>query len=185
MKKTGIVLALAALTSTSVFADDYVSDKKSYFEISYSQYNESDDELDQDLSISTLIGAVGYNFSKYFAIEGFLGFGLADDSGALSINGNDVDYEAGIGNMVGVNLKGSLNFTDNLSGFAKFGLMRWNTEVTVSALGNSMSVSGSDSGTVIGGGLQYDFTSKMYGTTSYTKVTDSGGFVNLGLGFKF
>ena len=171
------ILSLAAVAGLSVVSLN-ASAQNTYFELGYSQYMEDDAELNVDMSIPMLMGTVGYNVTDSFAVEGFLGMGVSEDT----VTVYDVDVDAEINYIYGINLKASANFTESFSGFAKLGYASTEVEVSVAGFGSE---SVDDSGTLFGAGLEYDFSESVYGTASYMGYNSDGGAFNIGVGMNF
>lgn len=180
MKKTAIALVIA---STSMFTAVNAQANGTYFELGYSQYMETDSGI--SISIPMLVGTIGYRITDFISLEGFLGSGISKDT----IKGSDIDprlsginADVKVENLFGANLKGSYSFSDNLIGFAKLGFASTEVKVSIDGFGSETVT---DTGVLIGAGIEYNFTESVYGTTSYTRYNSDGGSANIGLGVKF
>ena len=114
----------------------------------------------------------GYQFHKNFAVE--LGYA---DGGKYKVSGVVLgvpatgEIKAKAWDVVGV---GILPFTEQLSGFAKIGLARWDVDATGSALGFSASISDSGTSLTYGLGGQYDFTKQFGVRVEWLRYQDVG-----------
>ncbi len=105
----------------------------------------------------------GYQFNPYFAVEGgYVDFGSADYKANVSGVAAKAEFEATGWN---INVLGLIPFTDTFSLVTKFGFIRSDVDVTVSASAGGVSISESESGkhisTLFGFGAQYAFTKNL------------------------
>lgn len=175
MKKTAIAIALAA---TVTIAPLSASAQSSYFELGYSHFEESWEDI--SIAIPVILVTAGYSFTEHFSFEGYVGTGISDDT--VTYEGIDIDLK--FDSIVGFNLKGSVSFSENVAGFAKAGLAAVKTTASASGFG---SISDTTSALTFSGGLEYNFTPSVYGTISYTYYnTDADSdSVNFGVGMRF
>jgi len=177
MKKTLIATGVSlALLSGFVAADE----AKTYVEVGYSVLGDSDSingqAFDVDLGAGTL--GLGYQINDNFAVEGFVGTGLKDDS--ITVSGINLDAE--LKSIYGIYVKPSANLTDDVKIFAKVGYVSYELEASVPALAFSESEDFDDFS--YGVGAQFDISDNTYISASYTAIDEVDGF-GMALGFKF
>ena len=143
----------------------------------------SSEEEDVDVDLGAITGHAGYIFNDYFAVEGELGFGVADES--FSESGVTVDV--GLNYVVGVYGVGILPVGDKLNLFARAGFVQAELEASASGGGITFSDSESDEGYALGVGTSFDFTDNVYLRADYTRyVFDEDGVnaIMIGVGYK-
>lgn len=174
MKTKYLVSAIAAtLISTPAFA---TSAGESYVggQLSLTTYDEAGFS---DANPSVIMGRLGYFVVDNFAVEGRLGFGIADDSA------DGVDFE--IDSVAGVYGVGHLPLGNVASAYAVAGFSR--VEATASVPG--FSYSADDTGFSYGVGIQAKFASALSGNVEYMSYLDKSGYelsaIGLGLNYHF
>lgn len=114
----------------------------------------------------------GYNFNRHFAVEfGYADFGEFNATGAVGAVPVTSSVEAQAIELVGI---GSLPLTQQLSGYAKAGVFRWDADSRV-AIGGASAASGDD-GTdwTVGLGLKWDFTRNLGARIEYQRYNNVG-----------
>ena len=150
-----------------------------YGEVAYTQVNYK--EAGYSLNPTALRAVIGYEITPNLAAEGMLGFGMSDSSVRIS----NVDVNMKVGTMAGAYIKPKLNFSDAVELFGRFGYAR--SDITASALGYSLTQSGSDLS--YGAGVKIKIADKTDVVVDYTSYYNknnvkAAGF-GVGIGFKF
>lgn len=132
-----------------------------------------------------LVGRFGHFVADNFAVEGRIGFGLAEDS--QTISGIDVSLE--VDNLFGVYGVGYLPFNDKVSGYALLGFTTASMTAKATDGINSASASADDDGLSFGIGGQFDVTDKASLNIEYTQYLDGSNYkadaFSFGANFKF
>ncbi|WP_373020020.1 outer membrane beta-barrel protein [Thiomicrorhabdus sp.] len=175
MKKSLIAAAILAASTSSAMAEDSSNVMAgTYAEAGFSLYKIEIKASNNTVEIPLLTATFGKNLNEYFAVEGFLGTGLSKDN----VPG---DAKYAVNHLYGLNLKGSINITEDLKGFAKVGYA-W-SEMKAS---NTNFTDDRYFGTL---GLQYDINSQVYGSVSYTTYDSEydvdENSLNVGVGYNF
>ncbi|MFC3551380.1 outer membrane beta-barrel protein [Lysobacter cavernae] len=109
------------------------------------------DERDYDDEDTAFSVFGGYQFNRYFGLEG----GYAD-FGKLEPRGTGTDLEA---SSVYLTAVGSVPFTDKFSAYAKAGFQRWDLDTAIPGLVGNNDDNGTDP--TYGVGLQYRFNDSI------------------------
>lgn len=175
MKKFLTFLAISTALLGSV-AHSQESNNKMYLEVAYAYTKlESSGLFSENVSVGAL--RFGYNFTNYFAAEGFLATGL--DS--ANVSGIDIKVDS----AYGFYLKGKYEVSPGFEVFAKPGYVHAKLKAS---LGGISATSSDDSFSWAIGG-QYHFTDKVYGQIDYASYYDKSGDKvsgpSISIGFKF
>ena len=146
MRKTKLLstLLLSATLGAAAFGAN-AQDKGFYAGAGVGQSFVDEGAYDDEDTAFSVFG--GYQFNKYFALEGgYADFGKIESKGAP-------DLEADTAYLTAV---GSLPITDKFSAYAKAGFHRWNLDSELPGVVGNDDDSGSDP--TYGVGVQYRFT---------------------------
>ena len=145
MSKNKVLSAtlLAVLASTSAFAASAADDSGFYAGAGVGQSFVDERGYDDEDTAFSVFG--GYQFNRYFALEGaYTDFGKIEPE-AL---GSELEADA-----VSLTAVGIVPITDKFSAYAKAGFSRWNLDTELPALTNTADDSGTDP--TYGLGVQY------------------------------
>lgn len=144
--------------------------------------NFSDEEGDLDISVSGLVGSLGYTIESgnnfYFLPEFRFGVGLGDDS----VSAPGVDAKVELDRFLALSLRGQYEFYNGLYLFAAPSYA--NAKFTATATTAFGSASSSDDSWEfgIGGGIGYQVIDKLSAELSYEQFDGTDTF---GIGIKF
>lgn len=142
MLRKSLTLALLGASSIGYAAEDQGG---AYIGASIGQSKVKDDSIDFSGTDTAFRVVGGYQFNQYVAIEGgYLDIGSPDDT----IQGIDVQVDASAFQAAVV---GQMPFNEKFSGFAKAGILFWDSEVKAST--SFASASADDSGEDLSWGL--------------------------------
>ena len=152
----------------------------------FSSASASVDERDTGFKIFA-----GYQLTRNFALEGYYAnLGTYDltvsTTGPVVTGGGEVEIKG-----FGIDAVGILPFNSALSGLARIGIFRWDTDTSVHATGPGGTASGSDSGDgtdlKFGVGLEWKFSSKLRlrGELEYYSFDDAITMLSVGLLYRF
>lgn len=148
-------------------------------------------------NIFMITGRVGYQFNKYFAIEGDAGFGLGGDdfnqtvpvTTALGTVDVDADVTADVKYYAGAFVKGTLPISEQFDIFVRggYGLAEAEVDGTASALGFSASASDSETTDdfAFGAGAQFNFNAQNGIRFDYSTLGGDADIFSLTYAFKF
>lgn len=145
MSKNKVLSAtlLAVLASTTAFAASAADDSGFYAGAGVGQSFVDERGYDDEDTAFSVFG--GYQFNRYFALEGaYTDFGKIEPEAA----GSALEADA-----VSLTAVGIVPITDNFSAYAKAGFSRWNLDTELPALTNTADDSGTDP--TYGLGVQY------------------------------
>ena len=151
MRKTKLVssLLVAATLGAAAFGAQ-AQDKGFYAGVGVGQSFVDEGDYDDEDTAFSAFG--GYQFNRYFALEGgYADFGQIESGrvGAPSLEG-DTAYLTAVG---------IVPITDKFSAYGKAGVHRWNLDNALPVLTGSTDDSGSDA--TYGVGVQYRFTDRI------------------------
>ena len=144
--KRSITLAFAACSIAAVPA--LAQDSGWYGDVGYQFHSIDDDGTEADLG--TITGHVGYDFTPNLAAEGELGIGVQDED--INVLGTNV--ELGVNYLVGAYGRVQAPLSENLTVFARAGLVQ--AEVEAEGAGASASDSETGAGYGVGGEFHFD-----------------------------
>ncbi|KAF1723034.1 outer membrane beta-barrel protein [Pseudoxanthomonas wuyuanensis] len=170
MNKNNTLLStalIAALAGGAVFGAQAAEDRGFYAGAGAGQSLVDEGSYDDEDTAFSVFG--GYQFNRYFALEG----GYAD-LGSLESDGVGRDLEA---SSVYLTAVGIVPFTEKFSGYAKAGFQRWDLDAGIPALTGT----GDDSGTdpTYGVGLQYRFNGNVALRGEYSRFEIEDADVDL------
>jgi OOP family OmpA-OmpF porin len=145
MSKNKVLSAtlLAVLASTSAFAASAADDSGFYAGAGVGQSFVDERGYDDEDTAFSVFG--GYQFNRYFALEGaYTDFGKIEPEAA----GSELEADT-----VSLTAVGTVPITDKFSAYAKAGFSRWNLDTELPALTNTADDSGTDP--TYGLGVQY------------------------------
>lgn len=178
VRSTIAALTLIALASAATAQVAQPNPSPLYGELGYTWIKAK--EAGYELKPGVLRGIIGYEFSRFAAVEGMLGVGVQDDS--VRFMGVDVTGE--VERAFGVYVKPKFNVTRELEVFARLGYA--DVKVKASALG--ISATDSDSDFSYGVGASYTFN-RIYTALDYMVYHDKDGAkadgFTLSIGYRF
>lgn len=143
----------------------------------YSFVNLDFDEIDETIEPKALALQAGWNFSKFLAVEGRLGF----DAGSDEIAGIDVKVE----NYFSGLLRGTVPFNDTFSVYGLIGFTSGKLEVSDA----DESVSDTDSGFSYGVGAEMTFAGRHGISLEWARLIPGDGYdadaVSVGYRYRF
>lgn len=120
---------------------------------------------------SAIRGIIGYDFHRYFAVEGMLAGGVTDDDTNTTAFGIPVNVNAKLQQAYGIYLKPKYEW-NQLEAFGRLGWARSKVRVTAASGGLSASDSGSDDDFSYGVGLNYRINPRMHVGLDYMVYYD-------------
>ena len=171
-----LVLGMASMASVPALAGPFYAGAS----IVESKVKVEDSGFDFDSSDTSYKIYAGYQFFKFFGVEGsYVDFGNLNDSSG----GIDVDVKSTAWDAFAV---GIIPFGKHFQIFGKFGLVRWDTDTDVSGAGSD-SDSGND--TAYGAGLEFIFGKHFGVRGEYERYdiqdTDKVETYSVGADFRF
>lgn len=122
-----------------------------------------------DASPSAIGIKLGSQINPYFAVEGMIGFGIADDE---FLNESGVSATGELNSIVGVNALGTIPVADNFKIYGKLGFAKVDVDLGFNAFGVSQSYSSDDTGALFGAGLMVNFTENSALALEYIQLPD-------------
>lgn len=140
---------IALLAGASAFGANAAEDKGFYAGAGIGQSFVDERGYDDEDTAFSVFG--GYQFNRYFAVEGaYTDFGKIEPEGL----GRNLEADA-----LSVSAVGIVPFTDKFSGYAKAGFSRWNLDTELPAVTGTSDDSGTDP--TYGLGVQYRFNDRV------------------------
>lgn len=176
-----LAVASALFAFSSARAQD--ADSSLYAEIGYTPLSVKAQASGNTLktSPSAVSGLVGYQLTPMVAVEGLLGLGLSKNG--IKLNGSNTGLDAKLKNMLGVFVKPSMAVGDDVSLFARVGMVR--TSMEVSSGGGTYS--GTDLAYGVGGSVNLSKASYIQGSAMsyYQKNGVKVNGLTVGYGMRF
>ncbi|MEM6666485.1 MAG: porin family protein [Pseudomonadota bacterium] len=142
-----VLSSLAALGLVALPAA--AQDSNFYGDVGYQFINVDEDGIEADLG--TIVAHGGYQFTDFLSAEGELAVGIQDED--VTVSG--VDVEVGLNYLIGAYGRVQAPLGENLTVFARAGIV--NAELEAEASGGGITVSESDSETGAGFGVGGEF----------------------------
>lgn len=187
IRKTGFFVGAATLlTAGGAAAQDYGARETvgPYVSGGYN-YLDFDEEVGGDASVSALTARGGWQFARYFAVEGDISFGI--DNGDFDFDGDedDLDFDdnvdgdfddvvagpgdLGLDYLIGGYGRFIYPLSDRFDVSARAGYAFAEIDSTVDTLGgNELTFGGSDDGFAFGASAGYDLTESLAVRADYT-----------------
>lgn len=164
MSKNKVLSAtlLAVLASTSAFAASAADDSGFYAGAGVGQTLVDERGYDDEDTAFSVFG--GYQFNRYFAVEG-----AYNDFGKIEPEALGRDLEA---DALSVTAVGILPFTDKFSAYAKAGFSRWNLDTELPAVTGTRDDSGTDPTYGLGAEYRFNDAVSLRGEYSRFEVED-------------
>lgn len=154
-------LGLSALLSGYVQAENYYGGN-----ISFLDYSE--EGIDDDASLTAIVGRLGTTFNENFSGEVRLGFGVGDDT--VDVFGFDADVE--LDNMFGAYVRGGIPVTDSFFPYAIVGYTRGEVTASISGFGSE---SETESDVSFGVGADVNVNQNIIINVEYMNYFDKDG----------
>ena len=165
------------------------------------------DPFDSSFEFGSVGGHVGYQFSKYWSVEGEALFGVENEkqfgTGVFPTVDGDTSVSRSVttdlSHLVGIHVKGTLPITRKLNAFARIGIASGEFDYTTEAsftnleteettTNNSSTGTYTETGVALGAGLSFDVSDKIYLRGDYTQydlVDVELDSFSLGIGMRF
>jgi len=182
--RTALLCAAATLAAGAAHAQGAAETTGPYISAGYN-YLDFDEELGGDATVHGLTARGGWQFSRFFAVESDITFGI--DDGGFDFDGDedDLDFDdnndgffddvisgpgdLGLDYMVGGYGRFILPVSDRFDISARAGYAFAEIDSTVQTLGgNELVFGGSDDGPAFGASAAYDFTENLSLRADYT-----------------
>jgi len=185
MKKAYLKLSAAALSVALYTAPAFAaSEQGAYAGVMLTRvtvsYNGTSSFLPND-NYNILVGKLGYQYNRNFAIELRGGFGLGDSSNSVQTNLGLYSYTSKIDNVFGVYAIAQAELADHFSAYALAGGTRVNGSSSGTIGTTPFSVTSSDSGFSFGAGLRYTLSGSQRITLEYTSFLRGSNYDATGL----
>lgn len=186
IKTTLLAGAAAVFTAGAASAQDYETEETTgpYLSGGYN-YLDFDEELGGEAGVSAFTARGGWQFSRYFAVESDISFGIDDGGFDFDADEDDLDFDdnddgffddviagpgdLGLDYLVGGYGRAILPVTDRFDISARAGYAFAEIDSTVQTLGgNELTFGGSDDGLAVGASAGYDLTEALSIRADYT-----------------
>lgn len=154
-------LGLSALLSGYTQAENYYGGNISFLDYSV-------EGIDDDASLTAIVGRFGTTFNENFSGEVRLGFGVGDDT--VDVFGFDADVE--LDNMFGAYVRGGIPVTDSFFPYAIVGYTRGEVTASISGFGSE---SESESDVSFGVGADVNVNQNIIINVEYMNYFDKDG----------
>lgn len=142
-----------------------------YFQLGGSALNIEADPGALDADVFTLHGGLGYQFNQFFAAEGRIGFGIADDTVSANTTAGVQEVDVELNNYIGVYGKAGVPVGSFAWPYVAFGYTRGELEVSSPA----GSFDDSDSDVSFGAGADFDLSAGSKLGLEYMRFYDEDG----------
>ncbi|MFV8833501.1 porin family protein [Aquisalimonas sp.] len=177
------IIASSLLAVTFPATSHQASEGVGYAGGMFTQLTYDEDGVSNDAEPTALIGRLGYHATEYFAVEGRLGIGLADDSVPVTVGTETVDVDVELDRLFGAYAVGYLPLGDIAAAYGLVGIT--NAKATFSAGG--FSDSDTDTGLSYGVGFEFYPSAEVGLNAEYVQYLDESGYdlSALSVGAKF
>lgn len=128
----------------------------------------SEEDIDDDASLTAIVGRLGTSFNENFSGEIRLGIGVGDDD--VDVFGFDADVE--LDNMYGAYIRGGIAVTESFYPYAIVGYTHGKVTASVSGFGSE---SESESDVSFGVGADVNVTESIIVNIEYMNYLDKDG----------
>jgi len=170
MKNKLAVASIATLMTFNVQAEE-VKDVQGYVGANYAFLTYEEDDIPEDFDLGALVAKAGAKFNPYLAAEIRVGVGVDD----YSESGNGVSIELELDYLVGAYAIAGIPNETPIYPYAVLGVTKGELTASVSAFGESASVSESESDLSYGVGANIAINDEFSINAEYMNYLDKDG----------